>query len=145
MIFKNRVCIIDHELFSYKKMKYLLLVIADSDSNNDNVLNRKDLLNIYMYNIQTNKLTCITESAIHIIDLIKPSTRLYALSGSRKKETSNEIFVKIGYDKNSDGIFNAVEEPVFLKRIDIDRNKLTSIMNQSVNEELQSILDGKLN
>ena len=143
IIFKKRVCIIDHELYSFKDKKYLLLVIADNDTNNDKLIDRKDLLDIYVYDVFDYKLLRITKSSLHIIDLINPSPLFFNRWSDKNRETSNEIFVKIGYDKNSDGYYNADNEPVLIKRVDLLERKLVNILDQDMQSQLQSILDGE--
>jgi len=129
ILFKNRTCIVDYHIFSLNTKKYLFMLICNKDTNKDMILNERDLLELYLYDFENEKIEILSEKPDYILDLDFINRR-------------NQVMVTIGIDRDNDNIFNRKYEPVILKRIDIESKEIVELMDEEVNDTLQGILDG---
>ena len=129
IIFNSRISIVDYHIFNINNHKYILMLICRNDTNKDNILDGKDLLDLYLYDFGTKKLEIISEKAEHILDLDYIDKR-------------DQVFITIGIDRNKDNIYNRKYEPVEIQKVDISSKSITNVLGEKETEKLQRILDG---
>lgn len=105
------------------------MLICRNDTNEDNILNGKDKLELYLYDIETERLEVISEKPEHILNLDYIDKR-------------DQIFLTIGIDRNGDNIFDRRYEPVLIQKVDIPSKSIINILSEQETEKLQRVLDG---
>lgn len=109
--------------------KHLILINATTiDSNKDKRLSTEDLNNLYIYDIETQKLTEFSFENLSFYDY-------YTVF------EGNEIFIRFGLDKNEDGEYAYWNEPLTMKIYNSEKNSLKDLVDKNKIEELQKIIN----
>lgn len=132
ILFHKRICIVDYRILKIDSKKYLFMLACNTDTNKDNLIDGKDLLELYLYDFEKENIEILSKKPEHILDLDFITPR-------------NQVLVTIGIDRNKDKIFNRQYEPLILKRIDLKTKEIVEILDEEVTNDLQSILDGATN
>jgi len=122
---------VDYIKYTIDNKPYLIIIGCDSDTNNDKVLDQKDLLHIFHYDCVGKKLIKITKQA----ELILESSRL---------SNSDVIVFDVGIDKNGDNQYTKEQEPVIYKKLNLNTLKYDKLIKEEVHDYLQKILDGQI-
>jgi len=118
---------IDSEYFSDDIL--LLFKVAEKDTYKDGVINLSDFKSLYIYSFNQKKLKKIENSEMDIISY-------------KFLNDSKDLIVSFGIDKNNDGKYEELNEPIIIKKYDYKTGKLTDIIDKEMNSELQKMLEG---
>ena len=108
---------------------YLLMSVSEKDTYKDGVINLLDFKALYIYSLGKQKLKKVK---IEGMDIFK-----YKFLNNEKNLT-----ILFGVDKNNDGQFEDYNEPTLIKKYDFESGKLTDIVDEKINSELQKTLEG---
>jgi hypothetical protein len=128
-VFNERICIAYFITYKLRSEYFIYIVATDKDSNNDGSLDDNDKMYIYIYNITQKNMNKIDSSGEHIIR----TARIF--------DTDN-LLLKIGVDKNRDGIFDPKHEPVTFKSLNLVSLSYVDFISAEMKQKLQSILSG---
>jgi len=134
IIFDDRINITNYQVIEKDNQKYILITGTDTDSNNDNYLNRKDLQLLYVYELSNQSLSKIRASenfTTHSIQVFRDSN---------KKAT--DIVGHFGLDRNKNGEFNLGREPMIFQKINLQNKTLEPIIEEEQIAKLQQLLEG---
>ena len=118
---------IDTEYFSDEIL--LLFKVAEKDTYKDGVINLSDFKSLYIYSLNENKLKKIENSEMDIVSY-------------KFLNQSKDLIISFGIDKNNDGKYEDVNEPTLIKKYNYKTGKLTDIIGEKTNSELQKMLEG---
>lgn len=107
----------------------LLFKVAEKDTYKDGVINLMDFKSLYIYSLREKTLKKIENEGTDVFDY-------------RFLKNSKDLVMSFGTDKNSDGNFKEYNEPVILKKYHYKTGKLSDIIDQNTNAELQKMLEG---
>ncbi|MFC4635939.1 hypothetical protein ACFO3O_18655 [Dokdonia ponticola] len=107
----------------------LLFKVAEKDTYKDGVINLNDFKSLCIYSFEKEKLEKITLENMDVVD--------YQFFYGTK-----ELIVRFGVDKNNDGRYTEFNEPSIIKKYNLDTQKLTDIIDPTLNNELQKTLEG---
>lgn len=130
MVFDKRTCIVDYKQYTSKGKRYLFIVAGDKDTNSDGILNSRDMMDIFLYDISDDNLQKISEQSTFILS-------------AKKLDFSDSFIIRIGLDENSDGKFSYKYEPSVLKRFITTTQNIQEVLDQKIFNQLQDLLDGK--
>lgn len=130
ILFEERTCIVEHESISIESNKYILMLACTNDSNNDRLLNGEDLLDVILYDVKNKEMIKLNDRVEHFIH--------FSLF-----HKSDDIFLKVGIDRDGDNEFDELNEPIEIRRVDVKNRKIIRLVNPEIENQLQSILDGK--
>lgn len=102
----------------------------DKDTNRDKKLNYEDLETFFVYSVNKNKLSKVTEKDMTFI------------SYEFIPETKNLIFV-FGHDRDLNGKFESKNEPTYIYRFDFEKEELKPVIDSLKMNEFQENLYGK--
>ena len=108
--------------------QYLLMVGTQTDSNQDNKLNDEDLQSFFVYNMATQELKAFAFSTMGLVDF-------YVM------HRSDEVILRFAMDKDQNGEVSRFQEPVYLKRLALSNYKVTDLVDQSMVDKIQSLVD----
>jgi hypothetical protein len=118
---------IDTEYFSDEIL--LLFKVAEKDTYKDGVINLSDFKSLYIYSLNEKKLKKIENSEMDIVSY-------------KFLNQSKDLIISFGIDKNNDGKYEDVNEPTLIKKYNYKTGKLTDIIGEKTNSELQKMLEG---
>jgi hypothetical protein len=118
---------IDTEYFSDEIL--LLFKVAEKDTYKDGVINLSDFKSLYIYSLNEKKLKKIENSEMDIVSY-------------KFLNQSKDLIISFGIDKNNDGKYENVNEPTLIKKYNYKTGKLTDIIGEKTNSELQKMLEG---
>jgi len=118
---------IDTEYFSDEIL--LLFKVAEKDTYKDGVINLLDFKSLYIYSFNEKKLKKIENSGMDIVSY-------------KFLNQSKDLIISFGIDKNNDGKYEDINEPTLIKKYNYKTEKLTDIIGEKTNSELQKMLEG---
>jgi hypothetical protein len=118
---------IDTEYFSDEIL--LLFKVAEKDTYKDGVINLSDFKSLYIYSLNEKNLKKIENSEMDIVSY-------------KFLNQSKDLIISFGIDKNNDGKYEDVNEPTIIKKYNYKTGKLTEIIGEKTNSELQKMLEG---
>ncbi len=118
---------IDTEYFSDEIL--LLFKVAEKDTYKDRVINLSDFKSLYIYSLNEKKLKKIENAEMDIVSY-------------KFLNESKDLIVSFGIDKNNDGKYEDINEPTVIKKYNYKTEKLTDIIGEKTNSELQKMLEG---
>ncbi len=107
----------------------LLFKVAENDTYKDGVINLLDFKSLYIYSLIEKKLTKIENEEMDIISY-------------NFLNESKDLIVSFGIDKNNDGKYEDLNEPTIIKKYNYKTGKLTNIVGEKTNSDLQKMLEG---
>lgn len=107
----------------------LLMNVAEKDTYKDGVINLKDFKSLYIYSLKKKELKKVGIEGMDIFN--------FNFLNNEKNMT-----ILFGVDKNKDGQFEEYNEPTLIKKFDFNSGKLTDIIDEEINSELQKTLEG---
>lgn len=129
LIFNNqKVLISSYQYFVSYQKQYILFIVSNSDSNNDNKLTDEDLSSFCVYDIALNKLHEFGFDNYGLIDY-------NVLFGKE------EIILKYGIDKDNDGTISSYNEPFVLKRLLLSNYAISDFVETDIINNIQQIID----
>ncbi len=102
---------------------------SEKDTYKDGVINLMDKKDLYLYSIKEKRLIKIADEKLDVFS--------YIFANNNK-----DLFIRFGIDKNNDGKYSDINEPTIIKKFDYRKEKLTDIVNETMNIELQKTLEG---
>ncbi|WNH10868.1 hypothetical protein [Thalassobellus suaedae] len=107
----------------------LLMNVSEKDTYKDGVINLKDFKSLYIYSLTKRELKKVGLEGMDVFNF---------------KFLNNEknLTIQFGVDKNNDGQFEEYNEPTLIKKYDFESGKLTDIVDEKINTELQNTLEG---
>lgn len=128
-LFNNRVNFnkIDAEYFEDDIL--LLMSVSEKDTHKDGVINLLDFKKLYIYSFVKNELKNVGIEGMDVVN--------YKFINEKK-----DLIIRFGVDKNDDGKYEEHNEPTLIKRFDFESGKLTDIVDEKINSELQKTLEG---
>jgi hypothetical protein len=93
------------------------------------VVNLTDLKSLYIYSLKEDRLRIISGERADV-------AQYEFISGSK------DILVRLGVDYNEDGKFDSNAEPSLIKKYVYESDELVEVIPQSLNIELQKLLEG---
>ena len=127
-VFNSKACISYFRNHFFKNKQYLLLHGTTHDSNKDGKLKDSDLQSFYIYNIEEQKLESVEIEGHGLKDH-------YILYGT------DEIVLRFGEDKDKDGIFKHLKEPIVLKKYSVADNTTTDLIDKNLKDKLHNLLN----
>lgn len=128
-LFDERISINQYYIEKINSKSYVLFAATDKDTKKDGVLNEDDLKTLFIFSNESKLFhEIINDNADFQEFYIVPN--------------NDQIIIKYGLDKNQNGMYEW-HEPTILKKYIIRNNKLESLVNDELYNELQDILDGK--
>jgi len=118
---------IDSEYFSDEIL--LLFKVAEKDTYKNGVINLSDFKSLYIYSLNKKELKKIENSEMDIVSY-------------KFLNESKDLIISFGIDKNNDGKFEDLNEPTIIKKYNYKTGKLTDIIGEKTNSELQKMLEG---
>lgn len=118
---------IDTEYFSDEIL--LLFKVAEKDTYKDGVINLSDFKSLYIYSLNEKNLKKIENSEMDIVSY-------------KFLNQSKDLIISFGIDKNNDGKYEDLNEPTIIKKYNYKTGKLTDIIGEKTNSELQKMLEG---
>lgn len=107
----------------------LLMIVSEKDTYKDGVINLLDFKVLYIYSLGKKELKKIGIAGMDVFN--------YKFLNNEKNLT-----ILFGVDKNNDGQFEEYNEPTLIKKYDFKNGKLTDIVDEKINANLQKTLDG---
>lgn len=141
LIIYNQKNNLSHKLFDKRanfndiKVEYftgdilLLFNVAEKDTYKDGVINLLDFKSLYIYSLAKKKLKKIENKEMDIVSY-------------KFLNESKNLIVSFGIDKNKDGKYEDLNEPTIIKKYNYETEKLTDIIGEKTNSELQKMLEG---
>lgn len=107
----------------------LLFKVAEKDTHKDGVINLLDFKSLYIYSINEKKLRKIGNEAMDVVSY-------------KFLNDSKNLIIRFGIDKNKDGKYEELNEPTIIKKYNYQTEKITDIIGEKTNSELQKMLEG---
>lgn len=139
MVFDYRICIVDYNVVRVAKGYGIVIIGSTKDTNHDDKMNSKDLLDAYYYDISTSKLHTITTGE-HILSMV--GERRYRQVKDLNESGTDRIFFQVGIDKDNDGLYIPNYEPSIFTEFNITNKNYRRVVDQQDYDRLQSRLDG---
>lgn len=128
-LFNDRVNFQNISIKYFEDDILISFLASNEDTFSDGVINLEDYKSLYIYSLNEGKLRKIESK----------DTDLWHYEFI---DTSKDILIQVGLDKNHDGKFEMYREPSKLKLYNYMTGNLSDIVNDEINEKLQKILDG---
>jgi len=128
-LFDKRVNFNDIKVEYFTDNILLLFKVAEKDTYKDGVINLSDFKSLYIYSLNENKLMKIENDEMDIVSY-------------KFLNESKDLIVSLGIDKNKDGKYEDLNEPTIIKKYNYKTEKLTDIIGEKTNSELQKMLEG---
>ncbi len=106
----------------------LLMSVSEKDTYKDGVINLKDFKSLYIYSLTKGELKKVGLEGMDVFN--------FKFLNNEKNLTIHCV------DKNNDGQFEEYNEPTLIKKYDFESGKLTDIVDDKINMELQNTLEG---
>lgn len=110
----------------------LLMSVSEKDTYKDGVINLLDFKSLYIYSLSKKELKKVDVEGMDVFNF-------------KFLNNTKSLAILIGVDKNKDGQFEEYNEPTLIKRYDFDTGKLTDVVDEKINSELQKTLEGTKN
>lgn len=107
----------------------LLFNVSEKDTYKDGVINLLDFKSLYVYSIKQKKLKKIGIEAMDVYSY-------------KFLNESKNLIISFGIDKNKDGKYDELNEPSILKKYNFETEKLSDVIGEKINSELQKMLEG---
>ena len=128
-LFSNRVVI---NSFTWKRLKndyFLIMDVAEKDTNKSGEINVRDLKVLYIYSFKNKDIKRVEERNATIMDYdFVPD--------------SYDLILRFGMDKDNNGSFDYYNEPSIIKTYNIESGELNSIVSSELDVELLRIITG---
>ena len=128
-LFEKRVNFNDINTEYFENDILLLIQASEKDTYKDGVINLEDFKSLYIYSFSKNKMEKISIEGMDVYNY-------------KFVNKSKDLVIEFGVDKNKDGKFEDYNEPTIIKKYDFESGKLTDIIDQKTNSELQKMLEG---
>ncbi len=129
-LFKDRFLI---RLLEFRKVDdeiTLIFSALNKDSNKSGSYDSEDIKSLFVYSLKNEKIVEIFEPYKHYLDYqIVPR--------------SNDIIVHYGLDRDSSGTFERSDEPMTYIQFNLETNERFNVVNDSLMDNIQGVLDGK--
>lgn len=129
LIFNFKVSVHQVDYLNSPSIPALVISATEYDSNKDKVLSSEDMQELFIWNVNTGKMSKI--------ELPNYSVLEYAYVGLIDK-----LIIKYGFDLNKDGKFDSEKEPTILKSYSFKTGKLETIIDSTLIEKTSNILNG---
>ena len=130
MLFEEKVSIDGYHYLEELGSGYVLIIVAESDSNGDGVLNGYDNQSLFLYDMQTSSFIDIAEdehtSFVNFVDGVDRT----------------ELIFQYGFDRNKNGVFESSYEPKVYYRLNIEAGRMELLLPNEMLDNLQGILEG---
>ncbi len=107
----------------------LLFKVAEKDTHKDGVINLLDFKSLYIYSFNENKLKKIGTNGMDVFSY-------------KFLNNSKDVIIRFGIDKNDNGKYEEYNEPIILKKYNFQTEKVTNVIEEKINSELQKMLEG---
>lgn len=107
----------------------LLFTAAEKDTYKDGVINLSDYKSLYIYSLNEKKLNKIENEGMDVVSF-------------KFLNESKNLIISYGIDKNQDGKYEVLNEPIIIKKYNYQTEKLTNVIGEKTNSELQKMLEG---
>ena len=128
-LFDERVNFNDINTEYFENEILLLIKASEKDTYKDGVINLEDFKSLYIYSFSQNKMEKIGIDGMDVYNY-------------KFINKSKDLVIEFGVDKNNDGQYEEYNEPTLIKKYDFESGKLTDIIDQKTNSELQKMLEG---
>ncbi len=128
-LFDKRVNFDDIKTEYFEDDIFLLMKVAEKDTHKDGVINLLDFKSLYIYSINEKKIKKIENEGMDVVSY-------------KFLNNSKDLIVRFGIDKNNNGKYEGYNEPTILKKYDFQTKKITSVIEEKINSELQKMLEG---
>jgi len=128
-LFNKRVNFNDIKVEYFNDNILLLFKVAEKDTYKDGVINLSDFKSLYLYSLTGKKLIKIENDEMDIVSY-------------KFLNESKDLIISFGIDKNGDGKYEDLNEPTIIKKYNYKTEKLTDIIGEKTNSELQKMLEG---
>ena len=128
-LFDKRVNFNDIKTEYFENEILLLIKASEKDTYKDGVINLEDFKSLYIYSFSLNKMEKIGIDGMDVYNY-------------KFINKSKDLVIEFGVDKNKDGKYEEYNEPTLIKKYDFKSGKLTDIIDQKTNSELQKMLEG---
>ena len=128
LVFTQKTHVGSFQNYVVDSNQYLLMVGTQTDSNQDSKLNDADLQSFFLYSVATQELIAFAFDTMGLIDF-------YVM------HDSDEIVLRFAKDKDQNGEVSGFQEPVYLKRLTLSDYKVTDLVDQSMVNRIQSLVD----
>jgi len=107
------------------------IIGCSTDSNKDKYLNSHDLQELFIYDFQEAKTTkIIAKENYTTINIYQPNS-------------TGDLIVHFGIDRNKDGRFDMVNEPMIFYKVMLEDMTLKEFVSKEQIIKIQNLLDGK--
>ncbi|MEP0265478.1 hypothetical protein [Dokdonia sp.] len=113
----------------FDKEILLFIKASEKDTHKDGVINLKDFKSLYIYSFSQNEMKKIGIDGMDVYNY-------------KFINNSKNLIIEFGVDKNNDGQYQEYNEPTLIKKYDFESGKLTDIINEKINSDLQKTLEG---
>ena len=128
-LFDKRVNFNDIKVEYFNDNILLLFKVSEKDTYKDGVINLTDFKSLYIYSLTEKKLMKIENNEMDIVSY-------------KFLNESKDLIISFGIDKNKDGKYEDLNEPTIIKKYNYKTEKLTDIIGEKTNSELQKMLEG---
>ncbi len=115
-----------------KALSDILLVFytSEKDTNNDGLVDYRDDRNLCIYSLRTEKMRKITggENSVEAYQFI---------------ENSKDLLVEFSLNQYKEIKFNSYEKPVRIMKYEFESEKLSEVIPQEIQLQLQKLVEGK--
>ncbi|MCI2230343.1 hypothetical protein MC378_14280 [Polaribacter sp. MSW13] len=107
----------------------LLMRVSEKDTYKDGVINLLDFKTLYIYSLGKKELKKVGIEGMDIFNF-------------KFLNNEKDLTILFGVDKNSDGKFEEYNEPTLIKKYEFETGKMTDIVDEKINIDLQETLEG---
>lgn len=130
-LFSKRVNFNNIDIKHFSDEILLLFNGAERDTYKDGVINLSDLKSLYIYSLKESKLKKIENEGKDIVSY-------------KFINESKDLIISFGVDKNNDGKYDDLKEPTIIKKYNFKTEKMTNIISENINSQLQKMLEGSV-
>ncbi|MFB6307523.1 MAG: hypothetical protein ABEH43_11175 [Flavobacteriales bacterium] len=127
-IFNERISFNQFQFAEVDSTKMLFFRGTSKDSDGDNKLTEDDLQDFYIYNVKSSKLYQYSHKDAGFVDF--------------KILNIYELILRFRKDLNNNGVYDDDEEPVFVKKVNLETMEEEKFLDDKEKKELQQIIDG---
>ena len=128
-LFNERINFDDIKTEYFEDDILLLLKVAEKDTHKDGVINLLDFKSLYIYSFNEKELRKIEHNGMDVFSY-------------KFLNNSKDLIISFGVDKNNNGKYEYYNEPTILKKYNNKTKKITNIIEEKINSELQKMLEG---
>ncbi len=107
----------------------ILFRASEADTYKDGVINQNDLSVLYLYSLTQQELKRISLADAGVFHF-------------KFAKRSKDLLILFGMDRNQNGMYDEYLEPSILKRYSYDSDSLSNLVEPSMHDALQKMLDG---